>query len=126
MNPLPRTPLRDALAGHAALAAARGVLAIARVAGRGALATARWCVPSLARPGRTTASGITIAVVLAVVTGDLTIPLLIAAIWLTVAWAGRRMSTRAIRAGRMPVAALRVSTRAATRSARRQIEKGLR
>ena len=51
--------------------------------------------------------------------------LIVLAVWLTVAWAGRRMTTGAIRAGRMPVSALRTTTRAATRTARRQIERGL-
>ena len=93
--------------------------------GRAVLAVARWCVPSLAAPRRTTASGITIAAVLAVITGDLAVPAIIAAVWLTVAWAGRRMTAGAIRAGRIPVSALRTTTRTATRAARREIERGL-
>lgn len=122
---IPRTPARDALAVRLALAALHGIGVAARALGRAALAAARWCVPSLAAPRRTTASGITIAAVLAVVMGDLAAPLIVLAVWLTVAWAGRRMTTGAIRAGRMPVSALRTTTRAATRTARRQIERGL-
>lgn len=121
----PRTPARDALVARLALAALRGLGVALRALGRGILATARWSVPSLAAPRRTTASGITIAVVLAVITGDLAVPLIIAAVWLTVAWAGRRMTAGAIRAGRIPAAALRTTTRTATRTARREIERGL-
>ena len=122
---IPRTPARDALAARLALAALHGLGTVARALARGILAATRWCVPSLAAPRRTTASGITLAVVLALVTGALTVPLIGLAVWLTVAWAGRRMTTGAIRAGRMPVSALRTTTRAATRTARRQIERGL-
>ena len=122
---IPRTPARDALAVRLALVALRGAGVALRALGRAALAAARWAVPSLAAPRRTTASGITIAVVLALVTGDLNVPTIIAAIWLTVAWAGRRMTARAISAGRMPVSALRTTSRTATRAARRQIERGL-
>lgn len=121
----PRTPARDVLVARLALAALRALGTLARWTGRAALAVGRWCVPSLAAPRRTTASGITIAVVLALVTGDLNVPTIIAAIWLTVAWAGRRMTARAISAGRIPVAALRTTSRTATRAARRQIERGL-
>lgn len=117
---------RDALAVRLALAALRGVGVVARVLGRGALAAARWCVPSLAAPRRTTASGIALAVVLTALTGDLTAPLIVLAVWLSIAWAGRRMSARAIRAGRVPAAALRTTGRAAARSTRRTIEKGVR
>ena len=122
---IPRTSLRDALALRVALELLRGLGVVLRWAGRAILAVGRWCVPSLAAPRRTTASGITIAVVLAVITGDLTVPLIIAAIWLTIAWAGRRMTARAIRAGRIPGSALRTTTRTATRAARREIERGL-
>ena len=121
----PRTPARDALVARLALAGLHGVGVAARALGRAALAVARWCVPSLTAPRRTTASGITIAAVLAGVMGDLTVPAIIAAVWLTVAWAGRRMTAGAIRAGRIPAAALRTTTRTATRTARRQIERGL-
>ena len=123
---IPRTPARDALAIRLALAALHGGGAVVRALGRAALAAGRWAVPSLAAPRRTTAAGVTIAAVLAVITGDLTVPLIIAAIWLTIAWAGRRMTTRAISAGRIPVAALRTTTRTATRTARREIERGIR
>ena len=121
----PRTPARDVLVARLALAALRGLGVVLRALGRGILGAARWSVPSLTAPRRTTASGITIAAVLAGVMGDLTVPAIVAAIWLTVAWAGRRMTARAIQAGRMPVAALRMTTRAATRTARRRIERGL-
>ena len=122
---IPRTPARDALAVRLALAALRGAGVALRALDRAALAAARWAVPSLAAPRRTTASGVTLAAVLAVVMGDLAVPLIVLAVWLTVAWAGRRMTAGAIRAGRMPVSALRTTTRAATRTARRQIERGL-
>lgn len=121
----PRLPARDALAVRLAFAGLRGVGVVARVLGRAVLAAARWCVPSLTAPRRTTASGIVLAAVLAVVMGDLAVPLIVLAVWLTVAWAGRRMTAGAIRAGRMPVSALRTTTRAATRTARRQIGRGL-
>ena len=122
---IPHASARDALAIRLALAALRGLGTLARWMGRAVLAVARWCVPSLAAPRRTTASGITIAAVLAVITGDLAVPAIIAAVWLTVAWAGRRMTAGAIRAGRIPVSALRTTTRTATRAARREIERGL-
>ena len=122
----PRTPARDVLVARLALAALRALGTLARWTGRAALAVGRWCVPSLAAPRRTTASGITIAVVLALVTGDLTAPLIVLAVWLSIAWAGRRMSARAISAGRMPVAALRTTGRAAARTTRRTIERGIR
>jgi hypothetical protein len=121
-----RTPARDVLVARLALAALRGLGVVLRALGRGILAAARWSVPSLAAPRRTTASGLTIAAVLAVITGDLAVPLIVAAVWLTVAWAGRRMTARAISAGRIPVAALRMTTRTATRAARREIERGIR
>lgn len=122
---IPRTPARDALVARLALAALRGLGTVARALARAVLAVARWAVPSLAAPRRTTASGITLAAVLAGVMGDLTVPAIIAAIWLTIAWAGRRMTARAISAGRIPVATLRTTTRTATRAARREIERGL-
>lgn len=122
---IPRTPARDALAVRLALAALRGAGVALRALGRAALAVGRWAVPSLAAPRRTTASGVTLAAVLAVVMGDLAVPLIVLAVWLTVAWAGRRMTAGAIRAGRMPISALRMTTRTATRTARRQIERGL-
>ena len=118
---IPRTPARDALAVRLALAALRGAGVALRALGRAALAVGRWAVPSLAAPRRTTASGVTLAAVLAVVMGDLAVPLIVLAVWLTVAWAGRRMTAGAIRAGRMPISALRMTTR----TARRQIERGL-
>lgn len=122
----PRTPARDALAARLAVAALRALAVGLRAMARGILTAARWSVPSLAAPRRTTASGLTIAAVLALVTGDLTVPAIIAAVWLTVAWAGRRMTARAISAGRIPAAALRTTTRTATRTARREIERGVR
>ena len=122
---IPRILTRDALAVRLGLAGLHGIGVAARALGRAALAAARWCVPSLAAPRRTTASGVTLAAVLAVVMGDLAVPLTVLAVWLTVAWAGRRMTAGAIRAGRMPISALRMTTRTATRAARRQIERGL-
>lgn len=118
---IPRTPARDALAVRLALVALHGVGVVLRALGRAALAVGRWAVPSLASPRRTTASGLTIAAVLAVLMGDLAVPLIVLAVWLTVAWAGRRMTARSIRAGLIPVTALRTTTR----TARRQIERGL-
>lgn len=91
---IPRPPARDALVVRIALEAARGVGILARWAGRAVLATARWCVPSLAAPRRTTASGITLAVVLTLATAEITVPLIVLGIWLTVAWAGCRMTAR--------------------------------
>lgn len=122
---IPHTPARDALAIRLALAALRGLGVVPRGLARAVLAAARWAVPSVAAPRRTTASGLTIAAVLAVITGDLAVPLVVLAVWLTVAWAGRRMTARAIRAGRIPAAGLRTTTRTATRAARREIERGL-
>lgn len=122
---IPRTPARDALAVRVGLAVLRGVGVALRALGRGILAAARWAVPSLAAPRRTTANGLTLAAVLTVLMGDLAVPLIVLAVWLTVAWAGRRMTAGAIRSGRMPVSALRMTTRTATRTARRQIERGL-